>query len=68
MSQDIYYGLTAHDFEKDDGAEKEAALRHKLTPEFMETLEEAAQLCGWGVDFIEVASFVKWCRDVRDAK
>lgn len=40
-------------------AELEAALKKKLTPEFLETLVQAARTVGWGADYVEVSVFVE---------
>lgn len=38
-------------------------LRPRLTEEFLDTLLEAAKVCGWGgADAIEVGAFLSWCR------
>ena len=41
--------------------QKTKKLIPRLTPQFLETLKEAVQCCGWEVDFIESADFVVWC-------
>lgn len=39
----------------------EAILKPLLTPEFLYTLMAAVKTCGWTVDHIESAQFVRWC-------
>ena len=47
-----------------DLTQKEAELRSRLTPEFLNTLVEVARTCGWNVDHIETISFVAYCHDL----
>ena len=44
----------------------EYALKPLLTDTFLITLAEAVKICGWNVDHIESAQFVKWCYQVVD--
>lgn len=37
-----------------------------LTPELLQQVKYMVELCGWSVDFIETARFVKWCYEVTN--
>lgn len=39
--------------------DREIAFRPRLTDEFLATLIEAARIVGWGVDLVEVHSFIR---------
>jgi hypothetical protein len=39
-------------------------LTPKLTEEFLDILVEAVKVCGWEVDHVESAKFVKWCHKI----
>lgn len=50
------YKLTAHD--RVPYKQAKAELVAKLTPEWLQVLVDAARIIGWGVDYVEVDSFV----------
>lgn len=43
-------------------------LKLKLNDEFLNTLLEAVETCGWGVDYYESSAFVKWVFKLADKK
>lgn len=47
-------------------AEKEKELKPLLDKEFLAKLVEAAKVCGWGADHIEITGFVYWCFDIAE--
>lgn len=44
----------------------EEKLRPLLTDDFLEALVVAVRTCGWSVDHVESAMFVRWCFDVAE--
>lgn len=43
-------------------------LKLKLNGEFLNTLLEAVETCGWDVDYYESSAFVKWVFKLADKK
>lgn len=41
-------------------------LKAKLTPDALALITEAARVCGWTVDYFELARFVEWCYEVAE--
>jgi hypothetical protein len=39
--------------------ELERRLAERITPEFLSTLAEAARVCGWSRDYVEIGTFVE---------
>jgi len=49
-----------------EGIRLDAALKPKLTDEFLSILVEAARTCGYSVDHVETVSFVEWCYQIAE--
>ena len=50
--------------EMEELSKLESDLKPRLTPDFLQTLVQAARTYGWSGDYTVVCEFVQWCEDI----
>ena len=50
--------------EMEELSKLESDLKPRLTPDFLQTLVQAARTYGWSGDYTEIYDFVRWCEEI----